>query len=59
MWGIPDSAVLGTVKSVKRRAKKSAHKHRRSVSPIALRKNTTNHEPRTVAELLELARHAG
>jgi hypothetical protein len=58
MWGLPDSAVLGTVKAVKRRAKKSAHKRHRPTLRTHKVIGTTTHKPRSVAELLELARHA-
>jgi hypothetical protein len=58
MWGIPDSAVLGTVKAIKHRAKKSAHKRHSPVLKNNKTIRTTTHKPRSVAELLELARHA-
>ena len=62
MWGIPDSAVVGTVKRVKRVAKKSAHKHHprtvvRTTTTITTKK-TTLHRELTVAEWLDLLQHA-
>ena len=56
MWGLPDSAVYGTYKIIKSRAKKSAKKRAKVVK--VSQRPTALHKQRSVAELLELSRHA-
>jgi hypothetical protein len=62
MWGLPDSAVVGTAKRLKRVAKKSAHKRSpRTVVRTTTRittKKTTIHRELTVSEWLDLLQHA-
>jgi hypothetical protein len=60
MWGLPDSAVVGTVKRVKRSVKKATHTrhHPRRVVRTTTTKTTTMHRELTVSEWLELLQHA-
>jgi hypothetical protein len=63
MWGLPDSAVVGTAKRVKRTVKKATHtrKHPRKVvrtTTTITTKTTTMHRELTVSEWLNLLQHA-
>ena len=61
MWGLPDSAVVGTVKRVKRTVKKATHtrKHPRKIVRTTTTKTTTTmHRELTVSEWLDLLQHA-
>lgn len=60
MWGLPDSAVVGTAKRVKRTVKKATHtrQHPRKVVRTTTTKTTTIHRELTVSEWLNLLQHA-
>ena len=55
MWGLPDSAVYGTVKKIKHHANK---KVKSSKGGFRVSKDTSLHKGRDVEQLRELLRHA-
>jgi hypothetical protein len=55
MWGLPDSAVYGTVKKIKHHANKKA---KSSKGGFRVSKDTSLHKERSAEELRELVRHA-
>jgi len=54
MWGIPDSAVYGTLKKAKHHAKKKA----KASKVFRVAKDTSLHKERSVEELRKLLQHA-
>lgn len=60
MWGLPDSAILGTIKSLKshKGGKKSSAVSKPKVKPITLAQSWDcfDQDPRSFEELLAMAR---